>query len=46
MDEWARVRNAFDRVKEFPEFLPNERVHWLELRAAVEKLLERQAPPP
>jgi len=42
MDEdWARLRAAFDRLKEFPEFLPNERVYWLELRAAVEKVLER-----
>jgi hypothetical protein len=41
MDEMERLRRAFDRVKEFPEFLPDERVHWLELRAAVEKVLER-----
>jgi hypothetical protein len=41
MDEWQRVQAAFDRVKEFPEFNPNERAHWLELRQAVEKLLER-----
>lgn len=41
MDEMERLRIAFDRVKEFPEFLPNERVYWLELRAAVEKVLER-----
>lgn len=36
-----RLRAAFDRVKEFPEFKPDERVRWLELRAAVEQLLER-----
>lgn len=41
MDDWDRLRAAFDRVKEFPEFKPDERVHWLELRAAVEKVLER-----
>lgn len=41
MEDWERLRAAYDRVKEFPEFNPNERVHWLELRAAVEKLLER-----
>lgn len=41
MDDWERLRAAFNRVKEFPEFLPDERVHWLELRQAVEKLLER-----
>lgn len=41
MDEMQRLRAAFDRVKEFPEFLPNERVYWLELRAAAEKVLER-----
>ena len=41
LEEIQRLRAAFDRVKEFPEFLPDERVHWLELRAAVEKLLER-----
>lgn len=41
MDEFERLRVAFDRVKEFPEFKPHERVLWLELRAAVEKVLER-----
>lgn len=41
MEEMERLRQAFDQVKEFPEFLPNERVHWLDLRAAVEKVLER-----
>lgn len=41
MEEMERPRQAFDRVKEFPEFLPNERVYWLERRAAVEKVLER-----
>ncbi len=41
MDEMQQLRAAYDRVKEFPEFLPNERVYWLELRAAVEKVLER-----
>lgn len=42
MDEaLARLRAAFDRVKDFPEFKPEERVYWLELRAAVEKVLER-----
>jgi histidyl-tRNA synthetase len=40
-DDWDRVRAAFDRVKGFPEFLPDERARWLELRSAVEKLLER-----
>jgi hypothetical protein len=44
MSEWDRLRAAFDRVKEFPEFNPNERAHWLELRQAVEKVLERHAP--
>jgi hypothetical protein len=42
MDWVGRLRRAFDRVKEFPEFLPDERMHWLELRAAVEKVLERR----
>lgn len=31
---------AYDRVKAFPEDLPNESVLWLELRAAVEKVLQ------
>jgi hypothetical protein len=26
-EELQRLRAAFDRVKEFPEFLPNERVY-------------------
>ncbi len=43
MDEWERLRAAFDRVKDFPEFKPEERVYWLELRSAVEKLLERHS---
>lgn len=41
LEDIQRLRAAFDRVKEFSEFLPDERVHWLELWAAVEKLLER-----
>jgi len=41
MDEMGQLRAAFDRLKEFPEFLPDERVHWLALRAAVEKVLEK-----
>lgn len=42
MDEaMARLQSAFDKVKGFPEFNPNERAHWLELRQAVEKVLER-----
>ena len=44
MDEWERLRSAFDRVKEFPEFQPDERARWLDLRQAVEKVLERHAP--
>jgi len=42
MDECERLRRAFGRVKEFAEVLPNERVCWLELRAAVEKALQRR----
>lgn len=44
MDEWQSLRAAFNRVKEFPEFNPNERVLWLELRIAVEKILEKGEP--
>lgn len=40
-DEFTRMQSAFDRVKEFPEFKPNERAHWLELRQAVEMYLRR-----
>lgn len=46
IDDLDRLRAAFDRVKEFPEFLPDERARWLELRKAVERFLERQAGPP
>tara|TARA_A100000171_G_scaffold52847_1_gene73612 strand:- start:10099 stop:10251 length:153 start_codon:yes stop_codon:yes gene_type:complete len=35
-DEKLRLDAAFDRVKEFPEFNPNERAHWLEFRQAYE----------
>lgn len=44
MNEWDALRTAFDRVKEFPEFQPDERARWLDLRRAVEKLLERHGP--
>ena len=40
-EEWQRLRAAYERVKEFPEFQPEERARWLELRACVEQLLER-----
>lgn len=40
-DEFTRMLAAFERVKEFPEFKPNERAHWLELRQAVEMYLRR-----
>lgn len=36
----ARLQAAFDRVKDRPEFLPDERARWLDLRQAVEKVLE------
>ncbi len=39
--EKLRLDAAYDRVKEFPEFNPNERVHWLEFRQAYEKYQER-----
>lgn len=41
MDEMQRLRAAYDHVKEGPEFLPDERVCWLDLRAAAEKVPER-----
>lgn len=44
--EWENLRAAFDRVKEFPEFQPDERARWLDLRQAVEKVLERGPKPP
>lgn len=43
-DPMIRLQAAFDRVKGFPEFNPSERAHWLELRQAVEKVLEGYAP--
>lgn len=39
-DQLHRLQSAFDRVKEFPEFQPEERAHWLELRQAVEEYLK------
>ena len=36
----ADLRAAFDRVADRPEFLPDERGAWLDLRKAVEKYLE------
>ncbi len=43
-EDMERLKAAFDRVADRPEFLPNERVYWLDLRAAVEKVLERYDP--
>lgn len=40
-EEKQRLDRAYDRIKEFPEFNPNERVHWLEFRAAFEAYRER-----
>jgi hypothetical protein len=40
VDEMERLHRAFDRVKEFPALLPDKRVRWIELLAAVEKALE------
>lgn len=40
-EEMQRLKMAFDRVKAFPEFQPDERARWLELRQAAEKVLER-----
>ena len=42
MEDIAQLRAAYDKVKEFPEFSPNERVYWLELRRAVELVLEKR----
>lgn len=42
--EFERLQAAFDRVKDRPEFDPNERAHWLELRQAVEMVLQRHEP--
>lgn len=39
-DAMMRLQAAYDRVKDMPEFLPNAGAHWLELRQAVEKVLE------
>lgn len=38
--ELERLQAAFDRVKDRPEFLRDERAAWLELRQACEKFLE------
>lgn len=40
-NEDEAVRVAYDRLKAFPENLPDERKRWLELRAAVAEILER-----
>ncbi len=42
--DMERLRAAYDRVKEFSEFQPDERARWLDLRQAVEKLLEQHGP--
>jgi len=38
-NEDAAVRAAFDRVKAFPEDLPDEAARWLQLREAVKRVL-------
>lgn len=40
------VRAAYDRLKSFPENLPDERACWLDLRQAVQKVLEEYGPGP
>jgi len=42
-NEDAEVRAAHIKLKNFPEHLPNERESWLELRAAVAKVIGRIA---
>lgn len=44
LDRWERLQSAFDRVKDRPEFIPNERALWLELRQAVEMVLQQSLP--
>lgn len=39
-NEDADVRAAYDRLKEFPEHLPNERARWIELRDAVANVVK------
>lgn len=39
-EKW-RLDKAYDRIKEFPEFNPNEWVYWLEFRHAFERYRER-----
>lgn len=40
-DEYLNFRAAFDAVKEFPEFKPDERSRWLAFRRAAEKYFDR-----
>lgn len=37
-----RLQAAYDKVKAFPDVSPKNLGHWLELRQAVEKVLERR----
>ncbi len=41
MIDLTDLRAAYDRVKDAPEFKPDERIRWIDLRRAVENVLER-----
>lgn len=43
-NEDQALRAAYDRLKAFPENLPDEAERWIDLRAAVKQVLERQPP--
>lgn len=44
LNEDPDIRTAYDRLKAFPENLPDEAARWIELRAAVSAVLDRQPP--
>lgn len=39
-NEDPEIRAAYDRLKEYPENLPNEAARWMDLRDEVGKLLQ------
>ncbi|MFO6447881.1 hypothetical protein ACLBKU_12110 [Erythrobacter sp. NE805] len=42
-NEDPRLREAYDRVKSFPEHLPDELQAWHQLREAVKEVLSRES---
>ncbi len=45
MDERARLRMTFDRVRDLPDFHPGDRIWWLYFREAVQHWLQKHQHP-